>query len=500
QRKRFIRTFYFVVFSLILITFFRHSYADEPPFSSKEFVDSVIGENRSVEEKLKIIDVFQSTGEPLDVNNAYRLIKYIPLADKKLTSSLLEFIREASVRGCPIESAVVSKELSPLMDEYIENHEYDRFRYLLSVLEWVYQNDASVEDKNIFLYSDLLLFTYLKKYDYKLLEYYLDEHPTELPDVASFPDFSVGEEVADYYLHKLDKNLPSFTAKLLRYINENDLIYFIRENDINIFVGITDVQTDKTEMRTIGRDILSKITHQKDISNWKEWWENNNKDLNITQTALKTLVDKKVDDAEKRFTIRQLGYSFFLSKADIEIIRALESIIEDSMSTLDIRCRSFQTLIFIYVNYVDNIGTENFNEEVYKFLFDSIVRCVTDFLIKNAQVHDLLTILPGEIVNVRNVKTKIMAILNNTSMNRRSRGAAAYALGFSKTDKKNVGESILNFLKEDLPGREPDTTNNRTVLGLMSLTRNKSFSFNLEEWRKAVSEIPDDPPEENLSK
>lgn len=476
----------------LLIAFHSHAYTIGANILPGKFTDSLISEGTGTAEKLRLIDAFKSEGMILDTQNAHRLLEYIPKSDTELLTPLLDFMASISSQGCDIDISYAERELTPLLDRFAVNHEYDNFRKALAVLAIIYQNDASIEDKDPHVFINLLLFRQLNKNGHGLLDFYLSRHPAELPNLGLFIN-SLGKEIADYYLKALSSANAALKLRLLNYIRGSEVVYLIGKDNLKQFIDLS--QSDSAELRNVAGSIMSLVTHQKNVNDWGKWWEENASTLDMVDLALTSLADEKKNSTDRIFAGRQLGYAFLFGRKDLNIIKSFETIVLNPAIQLDIRVECFKLINFVSVNIRNFKAITPGMDTVESHVFASELRCILDFILEDARTHDLLCLLPREFVLDKEVQTKLFTILDNRQMNRRSRGAAAYALGHAVEKRKEYAQAVMQFLEEGLPGREPDISDNRALLALMALTRKDNIGFDPQEWRKAVSEMPDDPPD-----
>lgn len=298
----------------------------------------------------------------------------------------------------------------------------------------------------------------------------------------------------DLLLKKIKTN-PKISKEVLEFIIDSDLIPVLTEKHIDCLIELSHSETPEISSKAL--NILSLMTHYPSNQDWRRWREEN-KEFQIVKRAFeilnnKNILDKNLNEESKLIAIEQLSLRNVSIPTD-----QYKFIITDIRINPSVR----KTMLGDYMDLASR--QKNIQDELETILLDAI----KDPDLRLFAISWIGDKAPFFLDKSENIQI-LLNYLNNDPDNL-TKGFSAYSLRKSKKYKKKIALSILNSCEQDFKNKNTENRGFRLkVLGLNSLVgkeyqqntkdlfdRNES-PIDLTFWRKAVSEMPDDPPEDS---
>ncbi len=465
-----------ILFILLLISFVFTGYCADTLLSPDKYIEKIT--NIEIDEKDKIgwTNLFIKNGLMLDENNARKLLEYLPkVKEKKLLFDLLRLIEGYSEFSISMES--INKYFYPVLDKYLDDEEtFDHIYFYATTL---YRRDGDFSVGNDFSMSHSLRFKYIQKSD-KLLEYYLSKDEID----PCMPDYPEGVRYPEYFLNKISpSNTDNLNTLLIKFVNSrtNGIISFVQmENIKNI---VTLLNSKNADIKNGVEYLLKTVTHQHKISDWNKWSIENAK-ISLFKEALKALIDKTIIKEERLIAADQIFDSVTYYGADTKLaIGSLMLPLTDTADDIYLRAQCYRKLLTIVQN-------KNYNYQEIADLVSAI-----DKMLDDSRFHELiLCSLDKNILNDKTMWRKAFKILTQKDFNSRSKGFALFALRLSNVKRKQIANLALQYLKDMQHKQDVERSKFFAIATLTELTGSQCEN-DIIGWEKAVSSMPDDPPE-----
>jgi hypothetical protein len=470
-----------IQFCVIVSIYSCSLFAEDIIITPKKLLEILQNPGKDLKSQKSAIDSFKQGGHPLNEKSFYQLLDYLKNAKEDLISPLLEVMCSVTF---PVDGKKVEDVMMPILNKNIETNNVGNISYLLWCLRTLCSKDTSQNNQYWRTRYSHTEFSLLEKSN-ALLMFYLKTNPGTL----DFDDLDYSK-IYEFYLDKLNDGDVEFKLLLLKFYESCDIAYYIRKKHIGVLFALLD--SPNKELSEKSSELLRKTLLLDSRTSIKKWWGKNKDTYNLLDRALNTLGDISADETRRQFAASQIAMNSLYYK-DVfkdEYWTLFQRIIEDAAEPHNIR-------FFVYSKMLQ---VHDFIEQ-NKALSNSIAS-LTKKMINDARYHSLIfTWIPSDLISSPYFYSEAIRIMEDEQMNTLSRGFAAYALGKVSTEKKRTAKYLLAFLADEF--RKDNNHRKRhlnlTVMGLAMLI-GKDHGLDLSAWQKAVSEMPDDPPEEEKKK
>jgi hypothetical protein len=446
------------------------------PDGYKNKIGDITGPNATLTSKLEKISSLSKSGNTLDADNVNRLLDYLSKCDVELIIPIANLITKYK------KDEGADKIIQDTLTKRIESDSIDTDN-ALDICDYLLDNIISANGSRQDAATKQLTEVILRRMG--------KSGGGDVNKFITSPVFEIlrtfnGKDCAIFLCQQLERDDSNVKSEILKLFNDNELRYYITEKELPQIVALTGNQD--AELSRISGEIIKSIVHlhtKKDIpvGSWTAWWKDNKNSFTILENAQETLRKKDSDPISKKNALYQIllsGYSnsFIMNdNLDIAIL-----ITDDDDVPLDIRKEIFQTLAFMHFKK---------NNEKIAGMFNKAFK---NDKMKSVAVN-LFSYAPSFLHNDDEIRIYLINMISNKKEDIRDRGAATYNLRKFRSNKKDNALSILNFIKSEYDGNEPKKPIRLAFMGLAAIV-GKDCGKDLKAWEKAVSEMPDDPPEE----
>ncbi len=292
----------------------------------------------------------------------------------------------------------------------------------------------------------------------------------------------------------------------------------IRESDLNIILNL--LQSPDKNLVKKNKKLLSQLTHipYDDKFDWNGWWQKNNSIFSIEETAYKNFSNiiekkkweewgKKEDWNDCYLSIAQLAPCASNYQVDVKYRKALLYVFMDDSLPSKLRGCVLSAFKEGMRWSKEPLMPEDIKKTFLTLIANPTYKDNLSFPLVDRVLQDGFAFYIDE----PDIRKAVVGILNRTDFNDNTKSLACTALGRSLKYKKQNATIILRFMETNW--KKSKSKNNeglnilvRPMAALMRLTQNKKaetiedFVWDLTYWRKAVSSMPDDPPENAAEK
>ncbi|HOK05221.1 MAG TPA: hypothetical protein PLN24_08220 [Victivallales bacterium] len=443
--------------------------------TSQAFVDRITSNQINENEKKIILEKYQISGLALNDLQIKQIFDFTPnIKDVELLEQVLEFLSSTA------KNSLTYQDIQPTLSQLINIFLKENKRTL----------------RNIFRYSQVLCSEPVKitlmEYDcLRRSDQYLKFILTSFPEDMNQLIYDLSDdglpsiELLNWLSGKLslDNDLSLTVANYLYEYNDvHDGLTFLRDDHLDSLMQMMASSDDKK--RLLSKKILFRITHIENENDWSHFVESKKNPV-IETIALEVFSDKSRDIDTRIFASKQI---FNLIRYDNRKFAMatpyLLRVLNDKDENIYLKAKCYLHTLNLYMQHFDDI--------LYRKQFlDSVT-----FLLNDARLHErILCSIDEKMLNEPKVWMKVFDIFTDDNIQIESRAFALFALRLSKKQTKYIAEKGIDFLKEIL-GSTKKRAINLSLWSLQTLTKTKSSD--IEELKKAVSKMPDDPPEEKI--
>jgi len=384
-----------------------------------------------------------------DGNGAYKIFELI--------DDITENIREQSNRSKqdPSDSKSESKEISEL------------FLKCLSQLDQ--QNKNQFVEKSINSDIFFMLFFYFgEKYSLILSEC--------LKSSSSSIQNTILQFLLDNYLLIDNRELVS---EIVRFTSNDDKI--LRDKARSIMYELFPFACPEALNQTF---------------EWDKWWETNGKHFPFTNQLQEVLWNKNAPEKVRLAVLSNL------SDRSPSIINNLLKISMDHSDNINVRGECLSTLILDLCRPNHNQPLDDTNA---KKILDVINNLLNPAFKENTLIMPMILNILSSVGPINHkLEDTLRNLLSNKNVDDSMKGKICIVLIKSKSSKKLNAEKCLKYYQDG--AEKPPRVKDQILYALLVLTGRKdgfnkktgNFVEDLDFWRKAVSEMPDDPPEEKI--